>query len=119
MYPGFESKVWSGIQKSIGDGYYFGITKGPYTTKFPPTTINAVNGQIQALSSSDYEVDLRNLAERATQKASANPDPELFREKIIEALRILLSRKTVAPFLVQATPSPRDSDDVQYWSHIF
>ena len=111
-YPGFESKVWAGVQKSIGDGYRFSIAKGTYTAKLPATTINAVSGQIKVLARDDFQADLNKLKDRAVQKSASKPDPELFREKLFEELRLILVRKTVAPLLerldaaVSAASSP-------------
>ena len=104
--------MWAGVQKSIGDGYRFSIAKGTYTAKLPTTTINAVSGQIKVLARDDFQADLNKLKDRAVQKSASKPDPELFREKLFEELRLILVRKTVAPLLerldaaVSAASSP-------------
>jgi hypothetical protein len=100
-YPGFESKVWSGIQKTNGDGYRFSITKDTYVATLPATTLKAVNSQIKKLSYDEITKDLEVLQNRFLEKVRSKPDPEIFRDQFLEELRIILVRKIVAPLLEQ------------------
>jgi hypothetical protein len=99
-FPGFEQKLWNDLNRPIGTGLSFTITRGTWRSTLPKAVSQAIASQVSKISADDVNAVVTASTEAAQRIASSQAgDPELAFERFVEDVRTNLARIVISPLL--------------------